>query len=212
MYQKYVKRLLDVILSAAALVVLCIPMALIALWIKLDSPGPVLFKQRRVGKGKVLFDILKFRTMRTDTPKDMPTHLLKNPETFITKSGRFLRRTSLDELPQIWNIFVGEMSIVGPRPALWNQDDLIAERDKYGANDITPGLTGWAQVNGRDELEIPVKAKLDGVYAANVTFAMDAKCFVRTITSVLGHEGVVEGGTGALKDAQSDAQKNEPND
>ena len=212
MYQKYVKRLLDVILSAAALVVLCIPMALIALWIKLDSPGPVLFKRRRVGKGKVLFDILKFRTMRTDTPKDMPTHLLKNPETFITKSGRFLRRTSLDELPQIWNIFVGEMSIVGPRPALWNQDDLIAERDKYGANDITPGLTGWAQVNGRDELEIPVKAKLDGVYAANVTFAMDAKCFVRTITSVLGHEGVVEGGTGALKDAQSDAQKNEPND
>ncbi len=212
MYQKYFKRLLDVILSAAALVVLCVPMALIALWIKLDSPGPVLFKQRRVGKDKVLFDILKFRTMRTDTPRDMPTHLLKNPEAFITRSGRFLRKTSLDELPQIWNIFVGEMSIVGPRPALWNQDDLIAERDKYGANDITPGLTGWAQVNGRDELEIPVKAKLDGVYAANVTFAMDAKCFVRTITSVLGHVGVVEGGTGALNDRRSSEQKNAPND
>ena len=212
MYQKYFKRLLDVILSAAALVVLCVPMALIALWIKLDSPGPVLFKQRRVGKDKVLYDILKFRTMRTDTPRDMPTHLLKNPEAFITRSGRFLRKTSLDELPQIWNIFVGEMSIVGPRPALWNQDDLIAERDKYGANDITPGLTGWAQVNGRDELEIPVKAKLDGVYAANVTFAMDAKCFVRTITSVLGHAGVVEGGTGALNDRRSSEQKNAPND
>ena len=185
MYQKYFKRLLDVILSAAALVVLCVPMALIALWIKLDSPGPVLFKQRRVGKDKVLFDILKFRTMRTDTPRDMPTHLLKNPEAFITRSGRFLRKTSLDELPQIWNIFVGEMSIVGPRPALWTQDDLM---------------------------EIPVKAKLDGVYAANVTFAMDAKCFVRTITSVLGHAGVVEGGTGALNDRRSSEQKNAPND
>ena len=162
MYRKWVKRLLDILLSGAALVVLCIPMGIIALWIKLDSPGPVLFRQKRVGKNKVLFDILKFRTMRTDTPHDMPTHMLKNPDAFITKSGHFLRKTSLDELPQLWNIFVGQMSVVGPRPALWNQYDLIEERDKYGANDVTPGLTGWAQVNGRDELEIPVKARLDG--------------------------------------------------
>ena len=202
MYRKWVKRLLDILLSGAALVVLCIPMGIIALWIKLDSPGPVLFRQKRVGKNKVLFDILKFRTMRTDTPHDMPTHMLKNPDAFITKSGHFLRKTSLDELPQLWNIFVGQMSVVGPRPALWNQYDLIEERDKYGANDVTPGLTGWAQVNGRDELEIPVKARLDGEYVQHLGFAMDLKCFLRTITSVLGHEGVVEGGTGALHEAE----------
>ena len=196
MYRKWVKRLLDILLSGAALVVLCIPMGVIALWIKLDSPGPVLFRQKRVGKNKVLFDILKFRTMRTDTPHDMPTHMLKNPDAFITRSGHFLRKTSLDELPQLWNIFVGQMSVVGPRPALWNQYDLIEERDKYGANDVTPGLTGWAQVNGRDELEIPVKAKLDGEYVARLSFGMDLKCFFLTIARVLTHKGVVEGGTG----------------
>ena len=196
MYRKWVKRLLDILLSGAALVVLCIPMGVIALWIKLDSPGPVLFRQKRVGKNKVLFDLLKFRTMRTDTPHDMPTHMLKNPDAFITKSGHFLRKTSLDELPQLWNIFVGQMSVVGPRPALWNQYDLIEERDKYGANDVTPGLTGWAQVNGRDELEIPVKAKLDGEYVARLSFRMDLKCFFLTIARVLTHKGVVEGGTG----------------
>ena len=225
MYRKWVKRLLDILLSGAALyrngikralaVVLslagmvCLSPLLLALCIaiKLDSPGPVLFRQKRVGKNKVLFDILKFRTMRTDTPHDMPTHMLKNPDAFITKSGHFLRKTSLDELPQLWNIFVGQMSVVGPRPALWNQYDLIEERDKYGANDVTPGLTGWAQVNGRDELEIPVKARLDGEYVQHLGFAMDLKCFLRTITSVLGHEGVVEGGTGALHEAEQ--QKNQ---
>lgn len=196
MYKNFVKRGIDIVLSACALIGLSWLLLIIAVWIKLDSPGPVLFKQKRVGKGKTYFPILKFRTMRTDTPSDVPTHLLKDPQAFITKSGKFLRKTSLDELPQIWNIFVGQMSIVGPRPALWNQYDLIEERDKYGANDITPGLTGWAQVNGRDELEIPVKAKLDGEYAQNVTFAMDAKCFMMTVANVLTHKGVVEGGTG----------------
>ena len=198
MYRKWVKRLLDILLSGAALVVLCIPMGVIALWIKLDSPGPVLFRQKRVGKNKVLFDILKFRTMRTDTPHDMPTHMLKNPDAFITKSGHFLRKTSLDELPQLWNIFVGQMSVVGPRPALWNQYDLIEERDKYGANDVRPGLTGWAQIHGRDELEIDEKAKLDGYYVEHLSFGMDVKCFFGTIVAVLDHDGVVEGGTGTL--------------
>ena len=198
MYVKFVKRLIDVVLSAGALVVLSPVFLILAIWIKVDSKGPVLFKQKRVGKNKKLFNILKFRTMRTDAPHDMPTHLLKDPAAFITKSGRFLRKTSLDELPQIWNIFVGQMSIIGPRPALWNQDDLIAERDKYGANDILPGLTGWAQVNGRDELEIPVKAKLDGEYVRNMSFKMDATCFFLTVGSVLKSKGVVEGGTGAL--------------
>ena len=207
MYQRYVKRILDFILSLAATIVLAIPMGIIALWIKADSPGPVFFKQRRVGKGKTHFNILKFRTMRIDTPHDMPTHLLHDPDQYITRMGHFLRKTSLDELPQLWNIFVGQMSVVGPRPALWNQYDLIEERDKYGANDVTPGLTGWAQVNGRDELEIPVKARLDGEYVQHLGFAMDLKCFLRTITSVLGHEGVVEGGTGALHEAEQ--QKNQ---
>ena len=167
--------------------------------IKLDSPGPVFFKQERVGIHKKHFYILKFRTMRTDTPKDMPTHLLQNPDQYITKVGKFLRKTSLDELPQLINIVKGEMSIIGPRPALWNQYDLIEEREKYGANDILPGLTGWAQIHGRDELEIPEKAKLDGYYVDNLSFGLDVKCFFGTILSVLRSDGVVEGGTGEMK-------------
>ena len=168
-------------------------LAALAVWVKCSSPGPVLFKQKRVGRGKTYFQIYKFRSMRSDTPKDMPTHLLENPEAFITPAGRFLRRTSLDELPQLFNILKGEMSIVGPRPALWNQDDLVAERDKYGANDCVPGLTGYAQVHGRDELPIPEKARLDGYYARHLSFWLDVKIFFRTIGSVLHHDGVVEG-------------------
>ena len=200
MYESCIKRLLDLILSLAACVVLAIPMGIIALWIKKDSPGPVFFKQRRVGRGKKCFNILKFRTMRGDTPHDVPTHLLKNADSYITKSGAFLRRTSLDELPQIYNIVAGQMSIIGPRPALWNQYDLLAERDKYGANDVRPGLTGWAQIHGRDELEIAEKAKLDGWYVEHISFGLDVKCFFGTITAVLKHDGVVEGGTGTLHD------------
>ena len=200
MYQRYVKRILDFILSLAATIVLAIPMGIIALWIKADSPGPVFFKQRRVGKGKTHFNILKFRTMRGDTPHDVPTHLLKNADSYITKSGAFLRKTSLDELPQLWNIFVGDMAVIGPRPALWNQYDLLAERDKYGANDVRPGLTGWAQIHGRDELEIAEKAKLDGWYVQHMSFGLDVKCFFGTIAAVLRHDGVVEGGTGTLHD------------
>ena len=198
MYQRYVKRALDIIFSVCGLFFLAPVFLILIAWIRLDSPGPIFFKQKRVGKNKVHFNILKFRTMRTDAPHDMPTHLLTNPEAFITKSGSFLRKTSLDELPQIINILVGEMSIVGPRPALWNQYDLIAERDHYAANDVTPGLTGWAQVNGRDELEIDVKARLDGEYVRNLTFKMDATCFLMTIGNVLKQKGVVEGGTGAM--------------
>ena len=190
---KYFKRLLDIVLSAAGLLVLSPVLLVIAVAIKLDSKGPVLFKQKRGAKGKEHFQILKFRTMYADVPKDVPTHLLADPESKITKIGRFLRKSSLDELPQIWNILVGEMSIIGPRPALWNQFDLIAERDKYGANDVRPGLTGLAQVMGRDELPIEVKAKYDGEYAQNVTFANDVKIFFKTITSVLGAKGVKEG-------------------
>lgn len=193
-----VKRFLDIVLSLMGMVVLSPVFLVIILLIKLESQGPILFKQKRVGKDKEYFNILKFRTMRIDTPKDMPTHLLENPDQWITKVGKFLRKSSLDELPQIWNIFVGEMSIIGPRPALWNQYDLIAERDLYGANDVRPGLTGLAQISGRDELQIEVKAKLDGEYVGNICFSMDAKCFFGTIVSVLGHEGVVEGGTGTL--------------
>ena len=198
MYQRYFKRVLDIVFSLCGLIFLAPVFLILMIWIKLDSPGPIFFKQKRVGRNKVHFSILKFRTMRTDAPHDMPTHLLTNPEAFITKSGRFLRRTSLDELPQIINILVGEMSIVGPRPALWNQYDLIAERDRYAANDVTPGLTGWAQVNGRDELEIDEKARLDGEYVRNLTFKMDATCFLMTIGNVLKQKGVVEGGTGAI--------------
>ncbi len=194
----YIKRVLDLIISITALLVFWPVFLMIAILIKITSPGKVFFKQKRVGRGKKLFEIYKFRTMRTDTPKDVPTHLLANPETFITPIGRFLRKTSLDEIPQIFNIIKGEMSIVGPRPALWNQDDLIAERDKYGANDLTPGLTGWAQINGRDELPIPVKAKLDGEYVQKISFLFDCKCFFGTIVKVLKRDGVVEGGTGRL--------------
>ncbi|HHU07966.1 MAG TPA: sugar transferase [Clostridiaceae bacterium] len=193
---RIVKRIVDIVLSAVGLIVLSPIYLLLVIAIKLDSRGPVLFKQKRVGIHKTHFKILKFRTMRIDAPKDVPTHLMKNPEQWITRVGRFLRKTSLDELPQIWNVFVGNMSIVGPRPALWNQYDLIAERDKYGANDVPVGLTGWAQINGRDELEIEVKAKLDGEYVQKMGLIMDLRCLFGTIVSVLRSDGVVEGGTG----------------
>ena len=199
MYQRYIKRVLAVILSTVGILALSWLFLILCIAIKVESKGPVLFKQKRVGIHKRHFNILKFRTMRIDTPKDTPTHLLENPDQYITKVGKFLRKTSLDELPQLFNIFVGHMAIIGPRPALWNQFDLIEERDKYGANDVRPGLTGWAQINGRDELEIPVKAKLDGEYVQRISFRFDVKCFFGTITSVLRHDGVVEGGTGAMK-------------
>ncbi len=194
-----VKRGIDFLLSLLGIIILAPVFLVLIIAIKVDSPGPVLFKQKRVGIHKSHFMILKFRTMRIDTPKDMPTHLLQNPEQYITKVGRFLRKTSLDELPQIVNILKGDMAVVGPRPALWNQFDLIEERDKYGANDIRPGLTGWAQINGRDELEIPVKAALDGEYVKKMGPLMDLRCFFGTFLSVLRAEGVVEGGTGAMK-------------
>lgn len=197
MYQN-VKRVIDFILALAGLILLSPVLLVLVIAIKLDSPGPVFFKQKRLGIHKSHFQILKFRTMRIDTPKDMPTHLLQNPEQYITRVGKFLRKTSLDELPQIFNILKGDMAVVGPRPALWNQYDLIAERDKYGANDVRPGLTGWAQINGRDELEIPVKAKLDGEYITKMSFTMDLRCFFGTFLSVLRADGVVEGGTGAM--------------
>ena len=200
---RYIKRGIDIVLSGMAIVILSPLFLLLCIAIKLDTPGPILFKQKRVGIHRSFFQIYKFRTMRIDTPKDVPTHMLENPEQYITNVGKFLRKTSLDELPQIFNIFKGEMSIVGPRPALWNQDDLVAEREKYGANDVTPGLTGWAQINGRDELEIPEKARLDGEYVAHLGLWMDLKCFFGTISSVLMHDGVVEGGTGALEQEQT---------
>ncbi|PLR85064.1 lipid carrier--UDP-N-acetylgalactosaminyltransferase [Bacillus canaveralius] len=199
MYLK-IKRLIDIILSLIGLIVLSPIFLIVIVAIKLDSKGPVLFKQKRVGIHKSHFNILKFRTMRIDTPKDTPTHLLENPQQYITKMGKFLRKTSLDELPQIWNIFVGHMSIIGPRPALWNQYDLITERDKYGANEVPPGLTGWAQMNGRDELPIEIKAKLDGEYVEKISFWMDFKCFLGTIVSVVKSDGVVEGGKGAKRE------------
>ena len=205
MYKKFGKRLIDLLLSACGIVVLSPVLLILVIAIKLDSPGPIFFKQKRIGLHKKHFNILKFRTMRIDTPRDMPTHMLSNPEQWITKVGGFLRKTSLDELPQLFNIFMGQMSVIGPRPALWNQDDLIAERDKYGANDVVPGLTGWAQINGRDELEIPVKAKLDGEYVEKMSFAFDVKCFVGTITSVLKRDGVVEGGTGEMNKKEKEA-------
>lgn len=197
-----VKRGIDVVLSLGGIIVLAPVWILLGVAVKCESKGPILFKQKRVGIGKKHFNILKFRTMRIDTPKDIPTHLLKNPEQYITKMGKFLRKTSLDELPQIFNILKGDMSIIGPRPALWNQYDLIEERDRYGANDILPGLTGWAQINGRDELEIPVKAKLDGEYVEKMSFLFDVKCFFGTIVSVLKSDGVVEGGTGEMHNAK----------
>lgn len=192
---EYVKRGIDIVLSLMGLVILAPFFALLALAVKLDSKGPVFFKQKRVGIHKSYFYILKFRTMRIDTPKDMPTHLLRNPEQYITRTGRFLRKTSLDELPQILNILKGDMSIIGPRPALWNQDDLIAERDKYGANDVPVGLSGWAQINGRDELAIEEKARLDGEYVKRMSFLFDCRCFFGTVVSVWKRDGVVEGGT-----------------
>ena len=199
MYQKFGKRMLDVILSGCGIIVLAPVYLILAIAIKVDDPGPVFFRQKRVGLQKSHFNIMKFRTMKMETPRDMPTHLLENPEQYITRVGKVLRKTSLDELPQIFQIFTGEMSIIGPRPALWNQFDLIEERDKYGANDVRPGLTGWAQINGRDELPIDVKARFDGEYVEKLSFAFDCKCFFGTITSVLKHEGVVEGGTGRLE-------------
>ncbi len=209
MYKHVIKRLMDLVLSTIAIVVLVLPMLLIAVAIVIDDPGPVFFKQKRVGKKKngeiTYFRIWKFRSMKMSTPHDTPTHLLENPEQYITRVGRFIRKTSLDELPQIYQVFTSQLSAIGPRPALWSQEDLIAEREKYGANDIKPGITGWAQINGRDELEIDVKAKLDGEYAAALNagkfkgFVMDMKCFYGTIVSVLKSDGVVEGGTGATK-------------
>lgn len=190
------KRIIDFVLSVTAAIVLSPLFLLMIIAIKWDTPGPIFFKQKRVGINKTHFNILKFRTMRIDTPKDMPTHLLENPEQYITKVGKFLRKTSLDELPQIFNIIIGEMALIGPRPALWNQFDLIEERDKYGANDIRPGLTGWAQINGRDELPITFKSALDGEYIKKMSLTFDAKCFIGTIISVLKSDGVVEGGTG----------------
>ncbi|MBR3909081.1 MAG: sugar transferase [Clostridia bacterium] len=207
MYSKFLKRVIDVILSFCGLVVLLPVFAIISLLIFIDDPGPVFFTQKRVGINKTFFKLHKFRSMKMSTPHDMPTHLLENPDQYITKIGNFLRKSSLDELPQIWDIFVGNMSIIGPRPALWNQDDLVAERDKYGANDVRPGLTGWAQINGRDELEIPVKAKLDGEYIEKLSFAFDCKCFFGTIFSVLKHDGVVEGGTGELQRKEEKVNK-----
>ena len=215
MYEKIVKRFIDVVLSACGLMVLCWLYVIISIAIVVDDPGPVMFTQKRVGKNKKYFKLHKFRSMKMSTPHDMPTHMLDNPDQYITRVGRFLRKSSLDELPQIWDIFTEKMAIIGPRPALWNQDDLVAERDKYGANDVLPGLTGWAQINGRDELELPVKAKLDGEYVSVLksggfkAFAMDIKCFFGTIISVLKHDGVVEGGTGQLNRVEGEAANEE---
>ena len=207
MYQRTIKRFIDIVLSLVGLIVLAIPMLVFSLIVKVDSPGPVLFWQKRVGIHKKTFMMHKFRTMYTDTPANMPTHLLSDPQKWITRSGAWFRKLSIDELPQILCIFTGKMSIIGPRPALWNQDDLIEERDKYGANDVRPGLTGWAQINGRDELEIPVKARLDGEYVQNISFLFDCRCFFGTIFKVLRHDGVVEGGTGTLHEEKEPALK-----
>ena len=217
MYKHVIKRFCDIILSGIAIVILAIPMLIIAIAIKIDDPGPVLFKQKRVGKKKngqiTYFMILKYRSMKMSTPHDVPTHLLENPEQYITRVGKFIRKTSLDELPQIYQVFTGKLSCIGPRPALWSQYDLIEEREKYGANDVKPGITGWAQINGRDELEIPVKAKFDGDYTAALNagrfkgVAMDMRCFFGTIVSVLKSDGVVEGGTGEMKKREEKKRK-----
>ena len=198
------KRIIDIVLSAIGILVAGIPMLIFALIIKAEDPGPALFKQKRIGIHKSTFNLLKFRSMRMSTPHDVPTHMLENPDQYILKCGRWMRRFSIDELPQFFNIFLGHMSIIGPRPALWNQYDLIAERDKYGANDVKPGLTGWAQINGRDELSIEVKAKFDGEYAQKQSFLFDCRCFFGTIFKVFRAEGVVEGGTGELEKKTSD--------
>lgn len=202
-YCRYIKRVIDMLVSFFGLVILSPVFAVLCIAIKIDDPGPVLFTQKRLGQNKQYFKLHKFRSMKMCTPHDVPTHMLENPEQYITKVGKFLRKSSLDELPQIWDIFIGNMSIIGPRPGLWNQDLLTAERDKYDANDVTPGLTGLAQISGRDELEIPVKAKLDGEYAAKVSLGMDIKLFFGTILSVAKHDGVVEGGTGEMKKKES---------
>lgn len=207
----FIKRIIDFVLSLVGCVVLSPLFLILCISIKVDSKGPILFRQKRIGLHKKCFYILKFRTMKIDTPKDTPTHMLENPEQYITKVGKFLRKTSLDELPQIFNILKGDMSIIGPRPALWNQYDLIKERDRYGANGVMPGLTGWAQINGRDELEIPLKAKLDGVYVEKMSFGFDLKCFIGTIFSVLRHDGVVEGGTGVIEKQGVKNEKNTDN-
>lgn len=209
MYKSCIKRLLDLVLSLLGIIVLGIPMLIVSLLIKREDPGPALFKQKRVGLHKEHFNLLKFRSMRLDTPHDVPTHLLENPDRYILKTGKVIRRLSIDELPQLFNILKGEMSVVGPRPALWNQFDLIAERDRYGANDVKPGLTGWAQINGRDELEIPVKARLDGEYAEKQSFLFDCKCFFGTFLKVLRADGVVEGGTGEMKKVRTDSEEDE---
>ncbi len=209
MYKYFFKRLIDLVLSFIAIVMLLPLWIVLSIAIFATDPGPIIFTQKRVGKNKKVFKILKFRTMKTSTPHDMPTHLLENPEQYITSVGKFLRKTSLDELPQVFNIFASQMSIIGPRPALWNQDDLIAERDKYGANDVKPGLTGWAQINGRDELEIADKAKLDGEYVKEMSFLFDCRCFFGTIKSVLKHDGVVEGGTGELHKEETERRGEE---
>ena len=199
MYRHFFKRLFDVVLSLSALVVLAPVMIVCALIIKHEDKGSAFFTQKRIGIHKKPFSMYKFRSMRTDTPHDTPTHLLENPEQYILHCGKWMRKYSVDELPQIFNILRGDMSIVGPRPALWNQYDLIAERDKYGANDIKPGLTGWAQINGRDELEISEKARLDGEYLKRESFTFDLMCIWRTVFKAAKHEGVVEGGTGSMK-------------
>ena len=199
MYRKFGKRFMDIVLSAIALIPLLPVFLILATAIRIDDPGPVFFRQKRVGIHKSHFSILKFRTMKMDSPKNVPTHMLENPEQYITRVGRVLRKYSLDELPQIMQIFTGKMSIVGPRPALWNQYDLIEARDQYGANDVRPGLTGWAQINGRDELPIAVKAKLDGEYVEKMSFAFDIKCMIGTVLPVLKSDGVVEGGTGQME-------------
>jgi len=198
-YNRIIKRFFDIFSSGLGILILSPVLGLLAIFIKIDSPGPVFFKQKRVGKNKKHFMIYKYRTMRTDAPHDTPTDQLSDPMRYITRIGRFLRKTSLDELPQLFNIFKGEMSVIGPRPALWNQYDLIEERDKYGANDLRPGLTGWAQINGRDELPIPVKAELDGEYAKKIGLLFDIKCLIGTVTAVLFSKGVVEGDTGKSK-------------
>ena len=209
MYTHFFKRLIDIVLSFIGIIVLGIPMLIIAAVIKHEDPGPALFRQKRIGKNKKYFMLLKFRSMKMSTPHDVPTHQLKNPEQYLLKCGKTLRKLSLDELPQLFNILKGDMSIIGPRPALWNQDDLIAERDKYGANGVKPGLTGWAQINGRDELEIPIKAKLDGEYVEKQSFLFDCKCFFGTIGKVLKSDGVVEGGTGERKKSVQEQEVSE---
>ena len=206
MYQGFFKRTLDIILSVLGILFLSWLFLIIIIAMKIDSPGPIFFKQKRVGKGKTHFNILKFRSMRIDTPHDMPTHMLQNPDQYITRVGKIMRKTSLDELPQLFNILAGHMSVIGPRPALWNQDDLLAERDRYGANDIRPGLTGWAQINGRDELDNVTKAKLDGEYVEKLGFLFDCRCFFGTIFKVLRGEGIVEGATDSSTSQESNEE------